>query len=127
MPETRTSNARYEHEMTEADHQRLLTAAKKQNQNDVKIIISGYANPLYDEMLKDWWRKDFQAMTRGGIRTETIWLNYKPGDVHYHTYAGDNFTDRQRIKRKAQRWANKYKKLPAPEQQVILAALLDTH
>lgn len=124
MPETRTSNACYEYEMTEADHQRLLKAAKQQNPNDVKIIISGYANPLYDEMLKDWWRKDFQAMTRGGVRTETIWLNYQPGDVHYHTFAGDNFTDRQRIKRKAERWANNYKALPPGERQTILAALL---
>mgnify|MGYP003657466093 CR=1 FL=1 len=105
-------------------HQRLLTAAKKHNPDKVKIIISGYSNPLYNEMLKDWWRKDFQAMTRGGVRTETIWLNYKPGDVHYHTFAGENFTDRQRIKRKAERWAKNFEALPPGERQTILAALL---
>ena len=75
-------------------------------------------------MLKDWWRKDFQAMTRGGVRTETIWLNYQPGDVHYHTYAGENFTDRQRIKRKAERWAKNFEALPPAERQSIMAALL---
>lgn len=124
MPETRTSNACYEHEMTEADHKRLLLAAKQHDPESVKIIISGYDNPLYNEMLKGWWRKDFQAMTRGGVRTETIWLNYQPGDVHYHTYAGENFTDRQRIKRKAERWAKNFKALPPAERQSIMAALL---
>lgn len=115
MPETRTSNNKYEHEMTEQEHERLLTAAKKFNPEDVKIILSGYDNPLYSELLKDWWRKDFQAMTRGGVRTETIWLNYQPSAVHFHTFAGENFTDRQRIKRKANRWAKKFKELPPME------------
>ncbi|WP_151173466.1 DNA adenine methylase [Pseudoalteromonas ruthenica] len=121
---TRTSNARYEHELTHDDHYRLLTAIKRIDSDMTKIIISGYNNKLYAEILDDWWSKSFQAMTRGGVRTETVWCNFMPGEIHYHTYAGENYTDRQRIKRKAQRWANNYQALPPAERQAVLAALL---
>jgi len=125
MPETRTSNAKYEHELTESDHARLLEVIKKLSSNpNVFIILSGYRNDLYQNELSNWWSHDFQAMTRGGVRTETVWCNFEPGEQHYHTYAGKNFTDRQRIKRKADRWAKNYQAMPAPERQAVLAALL---
>lgn len=124
MPETRTSAARYEFELTPVDHERLLLAAIHQAEQGAYIIISGYDNELYRKMLKGWWRKDFQAMTRGGVRTETIWCSFTPSEIHYHSYAGENFTDRQRIKRKAESWANRFAKLPPAEKQAVLAAVL---
>mgnify|MGYP006961072817 CR=1 FL=1 len=75
---------------------------------------------MYDDALSDWWSVDFQAMSRGGVRTETIWCNFEPGQTHYHTFAGKNFTDRQRIKRKAARWAKKFEALPIGERQALL-------
>lgn len=118
---TRTSSARYKHEMTDEHHRQLLALLK---QLPCYVILSGYRNDIYDTELKDWWQMDFQAMTRGGVRTETVWCNFQPGKVHYHTYAGKDFTDRQRIKRKAGRWAKNYAALPQAEQQAVLAALL---
>ena len=127
MLSTRTSNARYEHELTDNDHGRLLNCIKSlAKQKDVFIILSGYRNELYDEVLKDWFSYDFQAMTRGGVRTETVWCSFQPSEQHYHTYAGKDFTDRQRIKRKAKRWAKNFAVLPSGEQQAILNALLST-
>lgn len=123
MHETRTSNARYEFEMSNEDHARLIEALKQLPDN-VFVIISGYKNSLYHGLLYDWWSKDFQAMTRGGVRTETVWCNFEPSDIHYHAFAGENFTDRQRIQRKAARWANNFKKMPKAEQQAVLAAML---
>jgi DNA adenine methylase len=124
MPCTRTSKAKYEHELTVDDHVRLINAKKALSNENTYLLISGYKNDLYEDMLKGWWSKDFQAMTRGGVRTETVWCNFEPGEVHYHTYAGKDYTDRQRIKRKAQGWAKKYQALPPGEQQAILNALL---
>lgn len=121
LPSTRTSANRYDFELTESDHISLLTLIRTL---PCHVIISGYWSELYSEHLKDWWCVDFQVMSRGGVRTEMLWCNFQPGDVHFHTYAGKDFTDRQRIKRKAERWANKFRKLPAAERQAVLAALL---
>jgi site-specific DNA-adenine methylase len=125
MPETRTSNAKYEHELTVSDHVRLLQVIKQiAIDKNIMIILSGYRSELYNSSLDHWWSHDFQAMTRGGVRTETVWCNFEPGEQHYHTYAGKDFTDRQRIKRKADRWAKKYEAMPKPERQAVLNALL---
>ncbi|MCG7551586.1 DNA adenine methylase [Pseudoalteromonas sp. Of7M-16] len=121
MHETRTSKARYEYELTDEEHKELLKIVLEL---PCYIMLSGYRNPLYNDMLSDWWSVDIQAMSRGGVRTETVWCNFEPGEVHYHTFAGKDFTDRQRIKRKADRWAANYEKLPYGERQAILAALL---
>ena len=62
-------------------------------------------------------------MTRGGVRTEKLWFNYESASTFCSTYAGKDFTDRQRIKRKAKRWADNYAALPKPEQLAILSAI----
>lgn len=121
--ETRTSNKRYKYEFTDQDHIKLIETLKKLP-STCRVLLSGYRSNLYDELVADWWSVDFQTMTRGGVRTETIWANFTPNEVHYHTYAGKDFTDRQRIKRKAERWASKFLKLPTTEKQAILASLL---
>ena len=64
-------------------------------------------------------------MTRGGPRTEKLWFNFEPNAAHWASYAGTDFTDRQRIKRKAAGWAEKYRALPPGERLAILAALLE--
>jgi hypothetical protein len=118
---TRTSNKKYPCDFTDDDHVRLLELALKL---PCYVIISGYRNPIYKKYINHWWSYDFQAMTRGGVRTETVWCNFTPKEIHYHTYVGKDFTDRQRIQRKANGWAKKLEKLPSGERQAILAALL---
>ena len=44
--------------------------------------------------------------------------------MHWASYAGRNFTDRQRIKRKAANWGRRYKALPAGERLAVLAAMM---
>lgn len=123
VPDTRTSSAKYDYELTNEDHIELLEILCSL---PCYVLLSGYRSDLYDEHLKDWWSIDFQCMSRGGVRTETVWCNFKPGDIHYHTFAGTNFTDRQRIKRKAARWANNFKSLPPGEKQAVLSAILQS-
>ncbi|RCT89661.1 DNA adenine methylase [Acinetobacter baumannii] len=123
---TRTSDKRYKHELSDHDHVKLIQILKLLP-SSCKVLLSGYRSNLYDELIPNWWSIDFQAMSRGGVKTETIWANFQPNEVHYHTYAGKDFTDRQRIKRKAERWASKFLNLPAPEKQAILASLLNAY
>lgn len=120
--DTRTSNKRYRHEYTENDHVELLRIIKRLK---CSVILSGYPSKLYDKTLSGWNTKEFQSMTRGGVRTEKLWFNYDHDAAYWASFAGNNFTDRQRIKRKAQRWAKNYIDLPPGERRAILAALMD--
>ena len=88
-------------------------------------MLSGYPSSLYDALLPDWRALEFQVMSRGGVRTEKLWLSFEANSAHWATFAGNNFTDRQRIKRKAKRWAENYRMLPAGERVAVLAALLE--
>lgn len=119
---TRTSRRRYRYDYTLADHRRLLDLARRL---PAAVMISGYPSTLYDRTLPDWRTLEFQVMTRGGVRTEKLWMNYPPNAVHWAAYAGRNFTDRQRIKRKAARWAAHYQALPPAERLAVLSALLE--
>ena len=120
--ETRTSRARYRHEYTVEDHIQLLACLKSLPEN-VSVILSGYRSELYNHMLPGWRTREFQAMTRGGVRTEKIWMNYPEGAAYSHTFAGKDYNDRYRIKRKAQRWKEKFAALPPAERLAIMVAL----
>lgn len=120
---TRSGNNRYKHELSDQDHWALCDLLSS---IPAKIILSGYNNKIYSKQLPTWKRIDFQAMTRGGVRTESVWLNFEPEKQHYPTFSGKDFTDRQRIKRKAQRWGAKFKTLPENEKQAILQEILKT-
>ncbi|HCZ8844394.1 phage DNA methylase [Enterobacter hormaechei] len=122
LHETRTSNARYRCEYQVADHVRLLTCLKSLPP-EIRIILSGYPSQLYEELLPGWRSKEFQAMTRGGVRTEKIWMNYPEGAAYSHKFAGKDYNDRHRIKRKAERWRAKYAALPPAERLAIMVAL----
>lgn len=118
---TRTGRNRYAHEFTEIEHVDLLAQLRCV---PCDVILSGYPSALYDSQLPGWGTHQFQVMTRGGIRTEQLWLNFAPSAVHWATYAGKDFIDRQRIKRKAQRWARNYMAMEPGERLAILTELL---
>lgn len=63
----------YRHELSEADHVRLLDLLRSLAG---MVVLSGYAHPLYDAALHDWRRVTFQAMADGARpRTEVLWIN----------------------------------------------------
>lgn len=125
LPETRTSNKRYRKELTIEQHIELLNQFKCLSERGVKIMLSGYPSELYDSLLTDWRTYEFNVMTRGGVRREKLWMNYEADSLHWSAYAGVNFTDRQRIKRKAQRWAKNYQALDPKERLAVLAAMME--
>jgi hypothetical protein len=122
--ETRRSGRLYRYEMTTARHQQLLATLTRL---PCQIMISGYWSPLYAQALRDWRSVQFEAMTRGGVpATEWLWCNFQPPDtLHDYRYLGENFRERERIKRKTQRWKARLLKLPALERQALLTALTE--
>ncbi|MGR9109060.1 MAG: DNA methylase [Gammaproteobacteria bacterium] len=118
---TRTSKRRYRFDYKEADHIELLELLKTLPCN---VLLSGYPSALYDALLGGWRSVELQVMNQAGVRTEKLWFNFSPDRVHWASYAGKNFTDRQRIKRKAANWGKNYRALPQAERVAVLAAML---
>jgi DNA adenine methylase len=81
MPETRSDKGRrggvryhaYRHELTDADHERLLDGLKSLTG---MVVLSGYPSPLYESALSGWRRIERQSLADGARpRMEVLWLN----------------------------------------------------
>ena len=121
LHKTRFSTRRYRFDYQEQDHVELLKILKGLS---CSVILSGYPSTLYDEQLTGWNTIELQVMNQGGVRTEKLWFNFTPDRVHWCRYAGKNFTDRQRIKRKAESWGKRYQALPRPERLALLSSIM---
>lgn len=117
---------RYECEMTDQDHEELLEILKNLPSN-IDIIISTYENEIYKNALVDWHLETFNARTRQYTAIEFLYMNYNPkaGILHQYDYLGEDFTDRQRIKRKIEREIEKLRALPNAERNAIIQAVID--
>ena len=118
---TRTSSRRYRYDYTERDHVELL---ERLQQLPCPVILSGYPSAVYDEHLGAWQTLELQVMNQAGVRTEKLWFNFTPQRFFWASFAGKNFTDRQRIKRKADNWARRYQAMPPAERLAVLATLM---
>jgi len=126
---TRSTRRRiYRHEMSEAEHRRLLEVLTT-IKDHCMVMISGYWSKLYEAYLgrPPWHTTSYQAMTRGGqLATESLWFNYsKPATLHDYKHLGADFRARERIHRKITRWTARLRKLPVLERNAILAAIRD--
>ena len=69
----------YKHEMSDDEHEEMLQKALI---SKAKIMISGYASEMYDDMLAGWGRKEFRSHAEmGSRRTEVVWMNYESGQM----------------------------------------------
>ena len=118
---TRSSTRRYRYDYEESDHVELLALLVGV---PCQVMVSGYRSRLYDERLAGWRSVEWQVMNQGGVRTEKLWFNFAPDRLHWARFAGRNFTDRQRIKRKAESWARRYAALPQGERLAVLGAMM---
>jgi hypothetical protein len=74
--------------------------------------------------LEGWRTHTFQAMTRRGPATEWLWTNYpEPTALHDYRFLGDNYRERERIKRKIGRWTARLWGMDLLERRALLAAL----
>lgn len=66
----------YKHEMTDADHKKLLEALKEHRG---PVILSGYACSLYDHELASWRKTSAYSTDQlGRRRNEMLWMNFEP-------------------------------------------------
>lgn len=123
LMETRKGGDLYDYEMDDAAHVRLLRILLDAR---CMVMISGYRSGLYDEALRDWTRVDYQANTRRGLVAESLWMNFKPPvALHDYSHLGDDYRERERIKRKKARWAAKIAKMDRQERLAIMEVLTE--
>ncbi len=98
MHETRGRTDLYRFEMDDRQHRELLQIIRRL---PCRVMISGYWTETYAAALKDWNTTTFQAMTRAGRpATEWLWFNFpEPVALHDYRYLGEDFRERERIKR----------------------------
>jgi DNA adenine methylase len=73
LPETRDKGRDYQHEMTVADHEALLSALLGMKG---AVLVSGYPSALYDNALASWRRIERPSLADGArTRTEVLWIN----------------------------------------------------
>lgn len=81
LHETRATTGEYAHEMTESDHNQLLTALAEV---EGRFLLSGYRSNLYDEAatLCGWTRHDFDMPNNAASgdskrrMVECVWCNF---------------------------------------------------
>lgn len=127
---TRKKLAMYKYEMSRRDHEHFLQLVRKLA---CRVMISGYASPLYDRQLRGWHRDTHAAITRGRtMATEVVWCNFDPtatppaSPVEYSAL-GDDYRHRERVARKLRRWGDKLRALPDREREALLANLIHAH
>lgn len=115
----------YAHEFDSPDqHEELLELLLMLTGQGVRCLVSGYRSPLYDRWLQNWRRVDYQAVTRGGPVTESLWCSFEqPRELHDYLVLGRNFRERERIKRKKGRWVRRLGEMDDLERAAVLAAI----
>jgi hypothetical protein len=121
MMETRSSGWQYRYEMTDGQHQELLSILKRL---PCMVMISGYWCELYARELADWRHIEFEAMTRGGMATEHLWLNFPPAvELHDYSYLGANRREREQLKRQKARWVARLGRMDELKRGALLSAI----
>jgi DNA adenine methylase len=71
---TRASDARYRHEMNDAQHLELLATLRSLAGF---VVLSGYDSALYSEQLANWKsvRRPFRMRSGGRLQNEVLWLS----------------------------------------------------
>lgn len=133
LHETRSClhRCKYPHELNLEDHVKLLEllCTIDEEYDNVYLLLSGYKSELYMSMLHGWSYFETQTMSRGGKKIESLWCNFDPTIYikHDYNYVGSNYTDRQRIKRKAQRWVKNLEAMPLDERMFILKEIFHSY
>ncbi len=124
LHETRAKLNLYRFELNEDQHRKLLQLLKGL---PCMVMISGYCSPLYADELADWNSANYQAMTRSGkTATEYLWFNYsEPVALHDYRYLGQDYRERERIKKKKTRWVAKLQTMPLLERRALLSAMAE--
>lgn len=118
----RSKRTIYKHEYTQQQHVGLLLLLTAL---PCKVMISGYWSELYEAHLQGWRHITFTTRTRSGEQaTESLWMNYpEPEQLHDYRFLGDTFRERERIRRRIERWKDRLETMPPRERNALLYAL----
>lgn len=122
METRRSQEGYYRHELTTADHVRLLSVLKALS---VPVLVSGNWSELYANELVGWRSITFVTWTRRNQpTTEWLWMNYpEPVELHDYRFLGANFRERERITRQQQRWRARLARMTTLQRQALLWAV----
>jgi site-specific DNA-adenine methylase len=115
----------YAHEFgTEEQHKELLDVIVDA---PCMVAISGYWSSLYNSILAHWRAISFNTTNRAGdVVTEWLWMNYpEPKALHDYRYLGDNFRQRERLKRIRTNWTNRLANMDQLERYMLTAAIAE--
>lgn len=72
--------------MDDRDHEQLLLALLE---HKGPVLLSGYDNELYNELLKGWYRKETTAYSQVcSKKREILWMNFRPAETKQLTLFG---------------------------------------
>lgn len=116
-----SGRAYYKYEMSDEQHEDFLTTMVRSPHH---VAISHYKDSMYTAHLKGWRFIEWDVMSHTGKRKEGLYMNYdEPKQLHQYDLLGDNFTRRQQLKRKKERFVKKLESLPPVERYALLAGL----
>lgn len=122
---TRTNQNIYRHEFASRDQHIALLGLLCDLPPNWMVALSGYRSELYDTILARWRRLDYSVLVRSGrMVTESLWMNYpEPFELHDYSYLGDDYRERERIKKKQRRWDHRLATMPALERYAIMSVI----
>lgn len=105
-------------------HTELLTVLKSL---PCMVAISGYQSSLYAKILKGWRAIHYKTVNRAGnVVTEWLWMNYpEPKELHDYRYLGENFRERERLKRIRTRWLARLGRMDRLERYMLLSSIAE--
>jgi hypothetical protein len=113
----------YRHDYTRDQHRELVDVLTTLA---CRVMLSGYRNPLYDEMLASWSRHDIVNQTQVGPVQESVWTNFEPGHhLHDYSYVGDDFRERERIKRGRRTQVERLRRVAPLERAAMLSDIAE--
>ena len=107
----------YRFEYRDNDHVRLIEVLRSL---PCSVMISGGPAPFYLERLADWRRLEFRAGARRVGRAEFLWMNFEaPSRLHDPRHGGENFRERERLKRRMATMTRRVELMPDTERAVF--------
>ena len=126
--ESRTSNHRYEQELTDEQHVRLCQLINYMSDAGYLVAISTYPNDIYEKHLAGWRPFEYTSTDSAGkIRDELLYCNYpEPAILHDPSYLGENNDKRSDIKKRIRRNINKLQQWGPNERLRLISHVLAT-
>jgi DNA adenine methylase len=122
-PDARRRERCYRHDYTRDQHRELLDVTSTLA---CRVLLSGYRNPLYDELLAGWTRHDIINQTQTGPVQESVWTNFEPGHhLHDYSFVGNDFRERERIRRGRRTQVERLRRAPPVERAAMLSDIAE--